>query len=97
MRVRLLNLKEAFQLASVLSKYVDINKLNPNEDAIEFVAKIVEKITPGEYLFCSMLMTDKTEEDVVTEEPLDILSVFIEGLKANQVVSLISFYKSFGF
>lgn len=85
---------DAFHLASIVSKYVDTNHLS--SDALEFIQGIVEKISPQEYLTCVSMMTDKTEEDVIKEDSLDILSVFIEGLKTNQVISLISFYKSFG-
>lgn len=95
MNIRILNIMDAFHLASIVSKYVDTDHLST--DAIEFIQGIVEKISPQEYLTCVSMMTDKTEEDVIKEDSLDILTAFIEGLKANQIVSLVSFYKNFGF
>lgn len=94
MNIRILNIMDAFHLASIVSKYVDTTRLSP--DALDFIQGIVEKIEPQEYLTCVSIMTKKTEEDVKKEFSLDILTAFIEGLKANQIVSLVSFYKSFG-
>lgn len=85
---------DAFHLASILSKYVDTNHLSP--EAVDFIQGIVEKISPQEYLTCVSMMTDKTEEELIKELSLDILTAFTEGLKANQVISLVAFYKSFG-
>ena len=85
---------DAFHLASIVSKYVDTNNLNP--DVVEFIQGIVEKLTPQEYLTCVSMMTDTTEEDIKKEISLDILTAFIEGLKDNQIISLVAFYKSFG-
>jgi len=86
---------DAFHLASIVSKYVDIATLS--EDAVDFIQGIVEKISPQEFITCVSIMTDKTEEDVKKEVSLEILTAFIEGLKMNQIISLISFYKNFGF
>lgn len=85
---------DAFHLASIVSKYVDIQELSP--DVVGFIQGIVEKISPQEYLTCVSIMTEKTEEDLKKEISLDILTAFVEGLKANQIVSLIAFYRSFG-
>lgn len=86
---------DAFHLASIVSKYVDTTVLS--EDAVDFIQGIVEKISPQEFIACVSMMTDKTEEDVKKENSLEVLTAFIEGLKMNQIISLISFYKSFGF
>lgn len=94
MNIRILNIMDAFHLASIVSKYVDTDHLST--DALEFIQGIVEKISPQEYLTCVSMMTDKTEEDITKEVSLDILTAFIEGLKMNQIISLISFYKSLG-
>src|SRR4030042_3644708 len=96
MKIRKLNLHDAFRLASVLSKYVDINSVSPETDAIDFISDIIGKISPDEYLHCVMLMTNTTEEDVKREISLVVLNAFIRGLKENQVVSLLSFYKFIG-
>lgn len=96
MKIRVLGLKEAFRLASILSKYVDITKLDPNQDAVDFISGIVDKISPREFLTCASMMTEKTEEELTKEISLDILTAFVDGLKKNEVVYLLSFYKSIG-
>lgn len=94
MKIKILNLMDAFHLASIVSKYVDTNNLSP--DVVEFIQGILDKIDPQEYLACVSMMTEKTEEDLTKELSLEILTSFIEGLKENQIVSLVAFYKSFG-
>ncbi len=94
MQIRILNLMDAFHLASIISKYVDTNNLNP--DVVDFIQGIVEQLTPQEYLTCVAMMTDKTEAELVGEFSLDILTAFVNGLKENQIISLVVFYKSFG-
>lgn len=96
MQAQPLNLIDAFRLASTISKYVDIKDLNPQADAIDFISGIVEKISPEEYLHCVILMTKTDEQKIKQEISLDILTAFIEGLKLNQIISLLSFYKSLG-
>ena len=96
LKAKRLNLQDAFRLASTISKYV--NELpSPKDDAIEFIGKIVEKIEPEEYLACVSLMT-KTDVNTIKEQEisLDILTSFIEGLRLNQIVSLLGFTKSLG-
>ena len=96
MQVRRLNLDDAFRLAHILSQYVDINSLDPQQDAVDFISDIVQKITPEEYLKCVSLLTNTDIDNIKKEISLDILTAFIEGLKENQVVVLLGFYKSVG-
>ena len=95
MDTRRLNLQDSFRLASVLSKYVDLD--DPQQEPIEFISGIVDKISPEEYLQCVSLLTREDVETIKKEISLNILTFFVEGLKKNQVVSLLGFYKSFGF
>lgn len=88
-----LNLRDAMRLASVISPKID--KIDPRQDAIEFISNIIDSLSPEEYLRCVMLLTQENEETIKKEIGLDILSVFIEGLQKNQIVSLLAFYKSF--
>lgn len=94
LQAKRLNLTDSFRLASVISKYAE--KINPQADAIDFISDVVGKLTPDEYLHCVMLMTETNEETIKQEISLDILTAFIEGLKLNQAVTLIGFYKSLG-
>lgn len=91
-----LTLPDAFRLASIISKYVDVDRLNPRADVIDFISEIINKIDPQEYLVCVSLMTNINIEKIKQEISLDILTAFIEGLKLNQIVTLLHFYKSLG-
>ena len=97
MKVRTLGLADAIELASILAPYVNVKSIRPDSDALEFIAGIVEKVSPQEYLRCVCIMTKKTEEDVKKEDYSVILASFIAGLQRNRIISLLSFYKSLGF
>lgn len=91
----MLNLKDALILAGILNKY--INEQSMEKDAITFIAEIVDRIAPQEYLLCVKLLTGKSTEDIAGQMAIDTLTEFINGLKENQILALISFYKSLGF
>ena len=90
-------MRDAIRLASILNKYVDVKRLSPDQDAIDFISGIVEKISPQDFILCVAMMKNITEEDVKKEISLDVLTAFIEGLKTNRVMTLLEFYKSLGF
>lgn len=95
MKTKLLNLQDALRLASILNRYVD-EKTNANAEALDFVSAIVDKISPDEFLHCVILLSGESEEVVKRQISIDILTVFVEGLQENKVLSLVSFYRSLG-
>lgn len=96
MDVKKLNLQDAFRLAFILSKYVDKIDQNHPQDALGFISDIVNKLTPEEYLRCVSMMTKLDNETIKKIDSIDILDAFFEGLKLNQVLTLISLFKSLG-
>lgn len=94
MDVHKLNLRDAFRLAFIISKYVDEKSFS--QDAVDFISDIVNKLTPDEYLQCVRLMTKLDEDKIRKEISIDLLTAFIEGLKLNQIATLVSFYASLG-
>jgi hypothetical protein len=96
MKIKKLNLQNAFRLAFVISKYVDLQELSPEKDALGFISDIVNKISPQEYLTCVSLMTEQDEETIKKTDSIDVLDAFFEGLKENQIITLVSFCKSLG-
>ena len=92
MKIKKLNLNDALSLALTISKYADLT--NPFIDAVDFIAGIVEKISPSEYLQCIKIMTNIKEEEIKDAISIDLLTAFIEGLKTNQIITLVSFWKS---
>lgn len=96
MQARSLNLIDGFRLASILSSKIDIEKTDPQQDSIDFISEVVDKLTPEEYIKCIELLTGEDENTIKKEISLNILTSFIEGLKMNQVFSLLVFYRSLG-
>lgn len=96
MNAQKLNLRDALRLASILARYINDKDSEPETEAISFISGIVEKIDPASFLRCVILLSGEPEESVVKEVSIDILAVFIEGLRENQILSLISFYRSLG-
>lgn len=94
MDARPLNLQDAFRLASLISQYVDVEQISPRQNAVDFISSLVEKISPQEYLLCVALLTQTDEETIKKYNSFEILHAFVEGLKLNQIVSLLHFYKS---
>ena len=96
MRIRPLPLLDALRLASLLSPYVDVKKLNPEQSALDFVDDIVQKISAQDFLLCIKMMTKKTEQDLEKMDGLDTLALFTTGLRENKVIALLETYHSLG-
>ncbi len=96
LEAQLLNLSDAFELASILKSKIDLDKISPQTDAVDFISDIIEKLSPEEYLRCVMLLTKENKDTIQNRVSIEILAVFIEGLRKNQVVSLLDFYKNLG-
>lgn len=94
MKAKKLNLEKALSLASIMSKYVNINETQLEESAFGFINDIVQKISAEEYLRCVSIMTNMTEEDIKKLEVSDILALFTEGLAVNRITTLLAFYEN---
>ena len=94
--MRPLNLVNALRLASLLKPYVDVNNLNPEQDAIEFIDGIVQSISAQDFLLSVKLLSNKTEEDLEKLDGYKILALFTQGLRDNRIVTLLSFADSLG-
>ena len=91
----MLNLEKALILGQILETYIDEKSME--KSPIDFIAHIIERIQPREYLKVLVLLTNKTEEELSKQLAIDTLTQLIEGLKENQIIALVSFYKSLGF
>jgi len=96
MRIRPLNLTDALRLASTLRPYIDVEKLDPNQDAIEFIDGIVQKISAQDFVVCIKMMTKKTEYDLEKMNGFETLGLFASGLRVNRIIPLLEFYRSLG-
>lgn len=96
MQVRLLNLDDALQLASLLKPYIDVDQLNPEQDALDFVDGILQEISPQDFLLCVKLLSNKKEEDLEKIDGFETLALFTQGLRDNKIVTLLTFVNSLG-
>ena len=65
-----------------------------DELSVDFIKKIVDKMREVDvdvYLRCIQIMTSKTDEELMKLQSLDILEIFIDGLRTNQILSLYKF------
>lgn len=92
LQAKKLNLFDALRLAAVLAKYIDTKDIEA--DPLDFISALLNKLTPLDYLHSVELLTG--EEAVEAYPSIEIITAFVEGLKSNQIVSLISFSKSLG-
>ena len=96
MRIRPLPLHDALRLASTLSRYINIEQLNPEQPALDFVDEIVQQIEAQDFVLCVKMMTKKTEYDLEKMDGLDVLALFAQGLRENRIIELLEFYNSLG-
>jgi hypothetical protein len=94
--MRPLNITDALRLASLLQPYVDVKNLNPEQDAVDFIDSIVQKISAPDFLLSVKLLSNKTEQDLEKLDGYKILALFTQGLRENRVVTLLTFCDSFG-
>lgn len=94
--MRPLNLFDALRLASLLKPYIDIEKLNPDQEALDFVDDILQRISPQDFLLCVKLLSNKKEHDLKKLDGYKILGLFTEGLRVNRIVNLLDFVNSLG-
>ncbi len=95
MKAKKLGLRDALKLASILDKYVDVDK--SEKDVVDFISDIVNIIEPSEYLLCVKLLTGMSDAQLSQLVSIEILTEFIEGLKENKIIALVSFYRNLGF
>ena len=95
-----LTLDKALELYEILGAYIPEVK-DKDIDALEFIGKIVRNIRNSgkhqNYVDAVMLMSNKEWEELKTFEFNEVLSLFIEGLSINKIVSLEVFCKKVGF
>ena len=97
MEARLLNLPDALNLASLLSKYVDTVSITPELSALDFIGSIVDKIEPIDYLNILKLFTDEPLVKLEKSDGVNLLKLLFSGLEKNRILSLLDAHKNLGF
>jgi hypothetical protein len=93
----MLNLPEATELYFLLSPYLP--DIDP-ENSLDYIHIIVKNINKGDnpldYVKSIRIMTGKTITDLREYKVEEILTIFIDGLSENKIVSLANFMMSLG-
>lgn len=93
-----LGLEDALRLSAILSKYIDTKDIDRPQEPLDFISDLIGKLSPSDYLHCVKLLSGEYRDaEYEKHSAVKILTAFIEGLKLNQILSLISFTKSLGF
>ena len=97
--MKILNLDEALQLYDLLGEYLP-DEEEPNS-IINFVGKIVNNIKensrPEIYIQSISLMSDFSEDDLLSMTSEQVLQLFIQGVMENQLPSLKKFCETIGY
>lgn len=93
MKSKSLNLPEALQLANVLDTYVILPGDNES-DTNKFVGRLVEQMSPMDYLLCVKLLS--ADEITGSESGIELLQLLHEGFEKNKVLSLVEYFRGIG-
>lgn len=93
---KILNLEQILELHSILGKYID--KEPENTLAVDFIGNIIEKmkIHPVNYLNCLSILSGITLDEIKSEDFMDYLICFINGLSINKYFEFVIITKQTG-
>ena len=89
-----LGMEDALRLYGEISPFIEY----PDDETLTatFVREIIDQMREKDvdaYLRCIGIMTGKTDEEMIQMQALDLLELFIDGLRENQLLSLCQFGK----
>jgi hypothetical protein len=94
----LLSIEKAFEFYAIFKKYIPEN-FNGDGILIDYIAQIIDKIKAGrhrDYFDMVLLLSGMKEEELIKLPAEEILGLFVEGLKNNQILSLVEFCNTVG-
>lgn len=98
--IRILNLKDALLLYDLVGKHIP-KDIDEDTDVLNFVGKIVDSIIEANehrrYIDAIMLMSDMTQEEILSESIESAIMLFSEGLVNNHVLLLCKFCEELGY
>jgi len=93
-----LRLPDAFQLYQEIAPFVE--KADIHEESLTFLHRVIGRMRerdPYAYIRSVCLMSGKTQDEIIQMKSDTILQLFIDGLTANQIISLLEFGERVGF
>lgn len=92
------DLNRAVRLYEIIGKYVPIT---PNEEYLDYINAIFENIKESKdynaYFEAIQLMTGATYNSLTSQEPEEVLQLFINSLVEWHIVELIAFFRNIGY
>jgi hypothetical protein len=96
--MKILNLHDAIELYNLIGEYIPVT---PCQDGVEFVSIIVNNIVDAnkqiDFMNALLLMTNATQEDLLSLQPQEIISLFVECLAENKILQLVDFCEKVGY
>lgn len=96
----LLNLKDALRLYDLLGSHIP-KDVDENETINDFIGKIIHSIVVANEHRCLidaiMLMSGKSQEEVLSLSPGEMVLTFSDGLVKNHILLLCSFCEEIGY
>ncbi len=98
--IKLLNLKDALLLYDLIGKHIP-KYIDENTDILNFVGRIVDSIIEADehrrYIDAIILMSDMTQEEILSCPVEEVTMLFSEGLVSNHVLLLCKFCEELGY
>lgn len=98
MTVNTPDLNNAVKLYEVIGKYVPVE---PNDDYLDYINAIFENIKQSgnynAYFDAIQIMTGATYNTLTSQEPQEVLQLFINSLIEWHIVELIAFFRNIGY
>lgn len=93
-----LDLNNAVRLYETIGEYVPAI---PNEDYLDYINQIFENIKESgnyrAYFDAIQLMTGATYNTLTSQEPQEVLQLFINSLVEWRIVELVAFFRNIGY
>lgn len=90
---KLLNLRETLEIFFIVWPHIP-KKYVTHYDAC---SEIFDALSPNDFLRCVCILTDIEPDKIIREDALEYFISFVEGLKANNILSLPDLFKRLGF
>ena len=98
--IKILNLRDALLLYDLIGKHIP-KDIDENTDILNFVGKIVDSIIEANehkrYIDAIILMSGKTQEELISKPVEEVVMLFSEGLVDNHVLLLCKFCEDLGY
>lgn len=94
--LKIFNFIEAAQFYTLISPFLP-DKIEPETEVLEFAQAVVSKMAAqhsNDLSLCVALLSGKDEVDILKLDPFTVITLFIDGLIANDIIAMTKFFGS---